>query len=264
MRAIRALWRGDAYWRGAGAVERADLESLYIRNGIKGSNPFLSANKLFMLLKHPRGKLAKRFDSYLSKDKKLRQVIAAVKKDFARSGLTAHNWEHIWRDVLNAMVIGEAEKADMEIVLPAALMHDIGFLWGASGKTHGAVGANKLPVFLKKHKISYSKEAVRRMADCIRTHKGSMHDERPATLEAKVIADADMLEKFGPFGIYQEIRTFGEFNYDIEHVIKRKKTNAKKLRLETKTGKRLAEPGRKMIVRYFEALDKEQEAYRKA
>ena len=33
-------------WRDAGVADQADLESLYTRKGIKGSNPFLSANEL--------------------------------------------------------------------------------------------------------------------------------------------------------------------------------------------------------------------------
>ena len=59
------------------------------------------------------------------------------------------------------------------------------------------------------------------MADCLRTHKGSMHNEKPETLEAKVVADADLLEKFGPIGVYQYIRTFTEFNYSLEVILER-------------------------------------------
>lgn len=214
-----------------------------------------------MLLKYSKGQLAKKFTKYVANDSKLQKVVAAVKKDFDKSGLTAHNWEHIWRDALNAVVIGEAEKADIGIVLPAIVMHDIGFLYGAIGKTHGAIGAQKLPAFLKKHKIPYDKKSIMHMADCIRTHKGSMHNEKPETLEAKVVADADLLEKFGYFGIYQYIRTFTEFNYPLEKIIKRNE-GMKTLRMETQTGKKLAEPGRKLIIDFFNKLDKAQNSYR--
>lgn len=214
-----------------------------------------------MLLKHPKGQLAKKFAQYVARDPKLRKVVAAVKKDFNKSDLTAHNWEHIWRDTLNAIVIGEAEKANMKIVLPAIVMHDIGFLYGAIGKTHGAIGAQKLPAFLKKHNISYDKVSVAHMAECIRTHKGSMHNEKPETLEAKVVADADLLEKFGYFGIYQYIRTFTEFDYPLEKIIKRNE-GMKTLRMETQTGKKLADPGRKLIIDFFNQLDKALNSYR--
>lgn len=54
------------------------------------------------------------------------------------------------------------------------------------------------------------------MADCIRTHKGSMHQQKPESLEAKVVADADLLEKFGPFGVYSGLCTYAEFNYPLQ------------------------------------------------
>lgn len=59
-------------------------------------------------------------------------------------------WAHAYRDALNAIVIGEAEGADMGIVLPAAVVHDIGFLYGAKSKTHAAIGAEKLAEFVRE------------------------------------------------------------------------------------------------------------------
>lgn len=214
-----------------------------------------------MLLKNQHASLAKRLKYYVDSDAAFKKVFVAVKKNFDASGLTAHNWEHIWRDTLNAIVIGEAEKADMSIVLPAIVMHDIGFLYGGTGKTHGAIGADKLKGYLKKIKVTYPQAAVEHIAACIRTHKGSSHGENPETLEAKVVADADLLEKFGLFGVYQYIRTFTEFNRGIERVIQRK-DEMKGLYLQTKTGKNLAEKGRKFVVDFFSRLDEAYEPYK--
>lgn len=210
-----------------------------------------------------RGELPRLFENYLTADERLRKVADAVREDFASSGLTAHNWEHIWRDTLNAIVIGEAEGADMGVVLPAILMHDIGFLWGATGKTHGAVGADRLAEFLDRHGIEFSDEESAHIAACIRTHKGSMHDESPETLEAKVVADADLLDKFGAFGVYSSIRTYTEFDYPIEKILDRRES-FRTLSLETATGKAMAEPGRQFVLDFFEALDKAYEPYRAA
>jgi len=184
----------------------------------------------------------------------MKQVFEYTKQRFdAADHLTAHNWEHAYRDVLNAIVIGEAEGADMHIALPAAAMHDIGFLYGATGKTHGAVGADKLEEFLSEGEINYRAEDVARMSACIRTHKGSMHDEKPETLEAKVVADADLLEKFGPFGVYSGLRTYGEFKLNIDGVFE-KEGRVSTLTLETPTGKKLAEPGRQFVMDFYREL----------
>jgi HD superfamily phosphodiesterase len=187
---------------------------------------------------------------YLLKDVDFAKVYKKVRFDFDRSNLTAHNWEHIFRDICNAIVIGEAEHADMRVVLPAITMHDIGFLYGATGKTHGAVGAEKLREYLAGEELSYSDLELVHIAACIRTHKGSMHDEHPETLEAKVVADADLLEKFGPLGVYQVIRTYTEFNMNLGEILARNDN----LILETKTGKLLAEPNRQFTRDFFSRL----------
>lgn len=214
-----------------------------------------------MILELSDPTLGERLEHYLSQDENLRNVYTTVKKDFLEAERAAHNWEHVYRGVLNAIAIGETEKANMSIVLPAILMHDIGFLFGGGGKTHAVVGAEKVGDYLEKIKTSYSPEIVQHIAKCIHAHKGSMHNEIPETLEAKVVADADLLEKFGPIGIYQYIRTWTEFKKGIEDVIKQKNLIID-LRLETETGKKLADRGRKFVVNFFEELEKAYSPYR--
>lgn len=213
------------------------------------------------LLSLKPGELAEKLTGYLAKDANYKAVFEYTKKRFEDAEhLPAHNWSHAYRDTLNAIVVGEAEGADMSIVLPAITMHDIGFLYGATGRTHGAIGADKLAEYLKEGGIEYPEEAIKKMADCIRTHKGSMHNEKPESLEAKVVADADLIEKFGPFGVYQNIRTFTEFNWPLEQNLERA-TEIFNLTLETDTGKRIAEPGRQFVADFYRELAEAYEPY---
>ncbi len=157
---------------------------------------------------------------YLDQDEVFRQVYDYTRQRFQKAThLTAHNWEHAYRDTINAVQIGEAEGADMAVVLPAIVMHDIGFLYGATGKTHASTGAEKLEEYLEDGNITLSAELANQIRACISTHKGSMHGEVPESLEAKVVSDADLLEKFGPVGVYQSIRAFTEFNYDAKRIL---------------------------------------------
>lgn len=205
--------------------------------------------------------LAKKLRAYLDADPLYKAVFDYTKQRFEAAGdLPAHNWPHAYRDTLNAIVIGEAEGADMSIVMPAATMHDVGFLYGATGKTHGAIGADHIAEYLEGGGVNYPNEVVAKIADCIRTHKGSMHQEKPESLEAKVVADADMLEKFGPFGVYQNIRTFTEFNYPLEKILERG-TEIFNLTLETPTGQRLAEHGRQFVADFYRELKEANEPY---
>lgn len=213
------------------------------------------------LLQQQPGELQARLDKYLQLDSLYRKVYYYTKQRFeSAENLTAHNWEHALRDTLNAVVIGEAEGADMSIVLPAITMHDIGFLYGANGRTHGHVGADNVNEYLRSGNIFYPTETVDKIADCIRTHKGSMHDEKPETIEAKVVADADLLEKFGPMGMYQLIRTFTEFNQPLEKVLSCENT-IMNLTLETASGKKQAEPGRQFVLKFLQDLREANTAY---
>ena len=213
-----------------------------------------------MMLKYKKGVLAKKLEMYARKDPNLARVLEYTKSAFDKSGLSAHNWAHAYRDVLNAIVIGEGEEADMKIILPAAAMHDVGFLYGGTGQTHEDIGAQKLKSFLDKGGIKYSKEDILRMAGCIRTHKGSMFGKKPQSLEAKVVCDADFLEKFGPFGVYQTVRTYTEFNWEIKKLLKRAQ-EIPHWKLETKTGKKIAEQGRKFVIDFYTHLKKANDLY---
>lgn len=207
------------------------------------------------LLDYNSKQLQNKLADYFNKYPDYKKIFYYSKKRFLDDKkLTAHNWAHAYRDTINAVIIGESEKADMSIVLPAITMHDIGFLYGAEGKNHGEIGAIKVAEFVKLSGAKYSKEQIQKIAECIKTHKGDIHGESPESLEAKVVADADLLEKFGYFGVYQTIRTYTEFNWPIDKAIDRG-YRILTVKLETETGKKLAEPGRQFVSDFYKGLE---------
>jgi uncharacterized protein len=149
-----------------------------------------------------------RLKKYLE-DKRLKNVHDEVKAAFKQHGLIAHNWDHIYRDTINAIWIGEAEGAVMEIVIPAILLHDIGFLYNSDPAVHNIIGAEKCVDWLD----GWSPIEKKSVSDCIRCHKGKTagFNTAPESLEAKVVYDADLLEKIGKIGVLQGLRSFVEF-----------------------------------------------------
>jgi hypothetical protein len=149
-----------------------------------------------------------KLQAYLE-DVRIKKIHDSVKTAFESRDLIAHSWDHIYRDTINAIRIGEAEGADMQIVLPAILLHDIGFLYNPDPAVHHRIGAEKCANWL------YDWRAVEktRIADCILSHKGNMagFELEPPSLEAKVVHDADLLEKIGKIGILQGVRSYVEF-----------------------------------------------------
>ncbi|HTE57916.1 MAG TPA: hypothetical protein VK694_04165 [Verrucomicrobiae bacterium] len=58
--------------------------------------------------------LQNRLQAYLENDPKYKAAFEYTKSRFNETeSLSAHNWAHIYRDTLNAIVVGEAEGADM-------------------------------------------------------------------------------------------------------------------------------------------------------
>jgi HD superfamily phosphodiesterase len=197
---------------------------------------------------------------YLESDPDFRAVFEYTRSRFQDAKhLFAHNWEHAYRDTVNALVIGEAEGADTSIVLPAAVMHDIGYLYGGTAPTHGAIGAEKLSEFLDDGHIKLSDVKFNHIRECIRTHKGNIHGEVPATLEAQVVSDADNLDKFGPVGVYQVTRAMAEFgNYSSKTIVALGRTDREPI---TKTGRALVDAQREFNLQYANTLKTAYEPY---
>jgi uncharacterized protein len=116
----------------------------------------------------------------------------------------AHDLQHILRVYKNAELIGKREGADMEVLLAAVLLHDIVVYPKGSAKSSKSAddSADMAEKILKGYGVS--KEKIDRISYCIRTHSYSRR-LMPATLEGKILQDADRLDALGAIGI---ARTF--------------------------------------------------------
>lgn len=184
-----------------------------------------------------------RLQKYLAVER-IGHLYERIRASFIEKGPIAHNWDHIYRDVVNAVVIGEGERANMDIVVPATILHDVGFLYSPNPSEHHTIGSERCGEWLSDWSYAEQKQ----IAGCILTHKGKMQGFtlEPTTLDEKVVCDADMMEKMGWIGLMQSIRTFVEFAqsgrpqykslYEIAKVI----AETVDLRLHTFTGRCLA------------------------
>lgn len=125
-------------------------------------------------------------------------------RSLLRRGPACHDWDHTERVRRNARHICRAEGADAAVVEIAALFHDIGRPdeLADEGRTcHAERGAELAVGILRRHRIG-DESFIARVAACIRTHRYRRRTaETPATLEAKVIFDADKLDSIGAIGI---------------------------------------------------------------
>ena len=114
---------------------------------------------------------------------------------------SAHDKEHVYRVLGNAMVIAEGEQpVDYDILLCACLLHDIGRTDQLKNPElcHAQVGADKACEWLKSQ--GWADDFANAVAGCIRTHR-FRKNAPPQSLEAKILFDADKLDVVGAIGI---------------------------------------------------------------
>lgn len=114
---------------------------------------------------------------------------------------TAHDKEHIYRVLYNALEIAKAEHdVNYDVLIASCLLHDIGRREQLENPAlcHAIVGSEKAYQFLVSHglELCYAEQ----VKQCIRTHRYRKNDP-PQSLEAKILFDADKLDVAGAIGI---------------------------------------------------------------
>lgn len=125
----------------------------------------------------------------------------------------AHDFQHVLRVYRNAEMISKKEKgADLDIVLAAALLHDlVVYPKGSVKAKHSAdESADIAKKILSEHNY-YSSEKIEKIVYAIRTHSYSKR-LIPSTLEGKILQDADRLDAIGAIGIARTFSVGGSEN----------------------------------------------------
>lgn len=129
----------------------------------------------------------------------LRRVYAAAEAATPTAD-PAHDWHHVVRVTTNALRLARTEGADLHVVGAAALCHELfNYPKGHPDSARsGEVCAQHARALLAS--LDAPAALVEAAAEAIRTHPFSL-GETPATLEGKVLQDADRLDALGAIGI---------------------------------------------------------------
>jgi uncharacterized protein len=142
-------------------------------------------------------------------------VFLKVRKFSERYFLHKHHSKfHSKRVYLLAIKIGLKEKADLDVIKAAALLHDIarGLEDENEIKDHAIEGGKIAKKILIKSK--FSPEKIDDVIYCIKVHRFSK-GLIPKSLEAKIIQDADRLDMIGAIGIARVFLRAGAMNTPI-------------------------------------------------
>lgn len=148
-----------------------------------------------------------------SRGSKVREyVIEKISKDESQD--PGHNLEHIFRVYEAGMEIGVEESADLEILEPALLLHDIERPNDPElEKEHAALSADHSRRILPS--FGYTEKEISEIAHAILAHSRSSQYEAPRTLEAKIVYDADKQDGLGFAGIARACMLCGVRGYNL-------------------------------------------------
>jgi uncharacterized protein len=118
----------------------------------------------------------------------------------AVDGDAAHDVEHVRRVVANARRLAHVEGARLEIVVPAAWLHDcVAVAKDSPDRSRGsALAAAEASRLLSGW--GHAPETVAEVAHAIEAHSFSA-GVAPRTIEARVVQDADRLDALGALGL---------------------------------------------------------------
>jgi uncharacterized protein len=119
-------------------------------------------------------------------------------------GGAPYRWQHTLRVTHFGQQIAEVEGADIELVLAACLLHDSEWFSdlseGGESAAHGRLAAGHIRPFLAQ--AGYSPAEVDNICYSVAVHvdgkAGYTHEH---TLEARVVSDADNVDRFGAYRV---------------------------------------------------------------
>ena len=186
-----------------------------------------------------------------------------------------HDYDHTLRVLRNAeLLCSELPQADLDIVRAAALLHDIARPDEIASKgiiCHAQAGAEMVLELLAG---DFDSTFIHAVSDAVRTHR-FRDDNRPATLEAAIVYDADKLDSLGAVGVGRAFLFAGRENARLhntaeeamnspaysredtayrEYLVKLRKLPQSML---TAPGRRIAEQRAAFMHNFFEQLVKE-------
>lgn len=163
-----------------------------------------------------------------------------------------YRWQHTLRVSQFGKVIAENEVVDVELVVAACLLHDIAWFDtnADNSREHGRLGAEKAQPVLED--LEYEPDQITNICYSIASH---VVEENPTTIEAKIVSDADNVDRFGPYRVlqwcYSDINDYDKLADKLSDRIKRLEHYRENNPLSTLTGKQLFAEQLNLQIRFF-------------
>jgi uncharacterized protein len=138
------------------------------------------------------------------------ESVRRIAKQYFDGARGSHDWEHTLRVFKLCERIGSQEGVDMDVLLVAAYLHDIGRSYqdvSNGAVCHAEKGTEMaLPIVAE---LPLSEKQKENIIHCVISHR-FRGNHAPQTAEAKVLFDADKLDAIGAVGVARAFLFAGE------------------------------------------------------
>ena len=148
----------------------------------------------------------------------------------------SHDYAHACNVLDTCNRISVIEGGDMEVLMPAALLHDVViYPKNHPNSDNAPYESAKLARVVLEKQPDYPQKKIEAVTDCIELCSFNKQD-RPATIEIAILRDADRLAATGAIAIMRTFASSGQMNrplYDLEDPFAvARETDAKKYALD--------------------------------
>ena len=170
---------------------------------------------------------------------KIKKLALKIDHDIAFGGKSKGN-KHLLRVVRIAQFLAKKTGANPAITIAGAFFHDTAL---PSGNDYEYTQNKKIAKKLLKP-FNLSQVELNKIAECVASHEGTV---KPKSLEAKVVHDADVLEKLGLLGIIRhtwkttnqnKLNPSAVRNEDVDKIVKH--ISWRRKRLQTPIARKIA------------------------
>ncbi len=198
------------------------------------------------------------FLAYCGTRKWCRKLVLLAKLLYSNDD--AHGFGHILRVTLLSFMLARRSHADVDVVVAASLLHDVGRIGEHTGLHHAQASAIIAEPLLRG--IGFPEEKIGLAIRAIIAHSFSLGAEK-RSIEECIVSDADKIDALGAIGVYRMIYYSGERKRGIRDTLSHYNSKIRRLvnELCLEESKRLGEKISLITSNYFTALEKEFSIY---
>ena len=160
----------------------------------------------------------------------------------------SHKTDHILRVWDTAKSLCERLGGDLEVMIGAVILHDLGRHHGLV--VHGEKSAELAKPILER--VGFPPDKIPKALEAMAQHDYEFPREKRKLLESKILNDADRMDVFGVIGVYRHVLFINAGRMTIDEVIPISKTRWDSLMLPE--SRELAKDDFDYIVNFFKVL----------